>query len=204
MTIRTFIAFDVESGPRLQRVIDQLGQIGSPVRISDSATLHLTLIFLGDTSESAVAELIGILDEVAAEFTGMDAALTGLGVFPHRRKPTVVWTGIRNPSPVVALQQQLERRLQAAGWKPDPREYRPHVTVARVNSRRRPVPGVLFELLDQHTTTDFGTSRLDNIVLYQSESTPRGAHYTALHRSQLHQTRSAKQSHRQNDTGGSV
>jgi 2'-5' RNA ligase len=143
-----------------------------------------------------------MIDEVAAEFTWVDAGLTGLGVFPDRNKPTVVWTGLPDPRPVVALQQQLERRLQEAGWRPDGRTYRPHVTVARINSRRRPVPRVLFEVLETHTATDFGTSRLDNVVLYRSESTPQGMRYTALHRSNLLDRNPAEQSSNQNNPGG--
>lgn len=139
-------------------------------------------------------KLVEMLDDVAAEFDCMDVTLNGLGVFPHRKKPTVVWTGILCPQPIVALQQRLQRRLQEAGWTPDTREFHPHVTVARVNSRRRRVPDVLFELLDRHTATDFGSSRLESIVLYQSELTPRGGRYTATHRSKLRERDSAEQS----------
>jgi len=185
MSIRTFIAFEIDPGPRLRRVIDQLGQIGSPVRIPDTPNLHMTLKFLGETPADGITELIRILDEVAGESHRIESVLAGLGVFPDQKKPTVVWAGIRNPRPVVTLQQQLERRLEVGGWNPDERVYRPHVTIARVNTRRRPVPGSLFQLLARHAETDFGSFRVDGVSLYQSELSPRGAIHTALHRSPL-------------------
>jgi len=203
MTIRTFIAFDVDPGPRLRHVIDQLNQIGPSVRISDSPKLHLTLKFLGETHDDTVSEVAHIVDEVVLEFTRIDSAMAGLGVFPDRKKPTVVWVGIQDPRPVVALQQQLERRLEVAGWKPDPRTYRPHVTVARLNARRGPTPGALLELLDRHAATDFGSFHIDQVALYQSELTSQGASHTALHRSAFHEMRLAERSPHQENTTGS-
>ncbi|MCH2210166.1 MAG: RNA 2',3'-cyclic phosphodiesterase [Fuerstiella sp.] len=186
MGIRTFIAFSVDPDLQLRRVIDELSQIGPSVRISGSSTLHLTLRFLGETAEESVSELIRILNEVAAEFTAVDAAMSGLGVFPDMKKPSVVWVGVKELRTLVTLQTDLESRLIMAGWSPDKRVYRPHITVARGNLRRRRTPDLLFELLDRHTTTDFGTVHLDRIVLYQSELSSGGASYTSLYQSVLH------------------
>ncbi|MCH2201100.1 MAG: RNA 2',3'-cyclic phosphodiesterase [Fuerstiella sp.] len=183
MNIRTFVAFNIDPDPRLRQVIDQLDQIGAPVRISGSPSLHLTLRFLGDTPKESVSELIGILNEVAAEFTATDTALAGLGVFPDTKKPAVIWAGVKDPHPLVILQTDLEFRLRAAGWGPDTRVYRPHITVARVNLRHGPVPDLLFELLDRYATTDFGTVHLDRIALYQSERTPGGTSHASLYQS---------------------
>lgn len=176
MTIRTFIAIEVDPGPRLCRVIDQLGQIGSPVRLARLPGLHLTLRFLGDTDESVAPRLTELLDQLVERHSGFRRSLTGLGVFPDRARPTVVWAGVSAPE-LAALQSDVDDRVCELGWQPEGRPYRPHVTLARVNPRKA-VPHMLNELLDRHTETDFGEHQFDRVALYQSEP---GGVYRVLH-----------------------
>ena len=182
-TIRTYIAFDVDPGRQLRRVIRQLSRIGPPVRISDSTNLHVTLKFLGETGENVISDLAHIVDDVVLQFSPIDVAVAGLDVFPDRKKTRVVWARIQDPRPVIALRQQLERRLEIAGWSRDPRTYCPHVTVARLNAQRRPVSRGLVELLNKYAATDFGSFPINQVVLYQSQLTSEGTSHTALHQS---------------------
>lgn len=176
MTIRTFIALEVDPGPRLCRVIDQLGQIGLPLRLAKLPGLHLTLRFLGDTDESMIPRLTESLDQLVERHSGFRHSLTGLGVFPDRTRPTVVWAGIDAPE-LTALQSEVDEQVGSLGWEPEGQPYRPHVTLARVNPRKA-VPHVLNELLDRHTDTDFGEHLLNRVALYQSEP---GGIYRVLH-----------------------
>lgn len=183
MPLRTFIALPVDPGPQLSRVIDQLGLIGAPLRISRTAKLHLTLRFLGDTDEALLPPLAACLDRECKSVAAMDVGLSGLGVFPDRRRPTVVWAGLQEAR-LMQLQQRLEESVSRLGWTREQHAYRPHVTLARINPRK-PVPSELHGLLERCASRDFGTHRLDRVVLYQSESTPSGMRYTSLHEVRL-------------------
>ena len=183
MTIRTFIAFAVDPEPQLCRVVDQLGLIGAPVRISKSADLHLTLKFLGATDDAVLPELTGLLNQLAGSSASIRTPLSGLGVFPDRRRPTVVWAGLEEPQ-VNRLQTHIEERVAELGWDPEQRPFRPHVTLARVNPRK-PVPRLLNELLDKHESTEFGVYELNRVVLYQSVTTGDGVRYLPLHEVRL-------------------
>lgn len=179
MPLRTFIAIPIDPGPRLCRVTDQLGLIGAPVRISQTADLHLTLKFLGDTDENLVPQIVEWLDQLGPIFPALDVSLKGLGVFSDRRRPTVVWAGLQD-SVLTKLQKNVEEGMNALGWPPEQRPWRPHVTLARINPRK-PVPALLNELLDECASRDFGAHPLNRLVLYQSTSTSRGPVYSELH-----------------------
>ena len=176
---RTFIAFHVEPDPRLSRVIDQLDQIGPPVRVPSQSGLHLTVQFLGDTTDAQIPELSAMLDSIATDNATIRTSFVGLGVFPDRRRPAVVWAGLEQER-LSHVQFLVSEQTEMMGWVSEARAWRPHVTLARVNPRRR-VPAELDDLLDRHVTSDFGEHRLHRIVLFESQRTSRGVRYHELH-----------------------
>ena len=105
---------------------------------------------------------------VAAPF---DMGVGGLGLFPDRGSPRVLWLGVSLPSEAHALQAACERLAVAAGFTAEPRPFRPHLTLARWRDRvRRPdLPDV-----------DLGVVRVDRLILYRSDIHPAGPAYRAL------------------------
>src|SRR5262249_56041173 len=57
----------------------------------------------------------------------------GVGVFGGR-EPGVVWAGVEGGRDLDGLYRANERAARAAGIKPDPRGFRPHVTLARMRA----------------------------------------------------------------------
>ncbi|ANB03822.1 RNA 2',3'-cyclic phosphodiesterase [Ectothiorhodospira sp. BSL-9] len=100
------------------------GHGGRPVAPEN---LHLTLAFIGD-ADAAYAECLARAASTV-EMQPFEFELTGLGCF---RKPGVLWLGDVAPrAPLERLAQDLNAALTTCGFKPEAREYRPHVTVAR-------------------------------------------------------------------------
>jgi 2'-5' RNA ligase len=61
--------------------------------------------------------------------------LAGAGAFPAERKPRALWLGMeRGAAELGALADALDPALEPLGWPPDRRPYRPHLTVARLDS----------------------------------------------------------------------
>jgi 2'-5' RNA ligase len=95
----------------------------------------------------------------------------GIGFFPTHGPPHVIWAGLALPPEVLQLQAECERAAVAAGFAPEGRAFRPHVTLGRWRDRvRRPaVP-----------TLDLGATRLGPVILFKSELRPQGALHTPL------------------------
>jgi 2'-5' RNA ligase len=59
----------------------------------------------------------------------------GAGAFGGR-EPRVLWAGVSAGPELDALYRGHERAARAAGLEPDPRDFRPHVTLARLRRTR--------------------------------------------------------------------
>ena len=108
----------------------------------------------------------------------------GLGAFPSRRKPRVIWIGMEGEvQRLTRIQARVENALEPLGFGREKRPFRPHLTIGRVKDRRR-----LQALIDAMATLDmepFNSFDADEIILYKSDLRPTGAIYTKLHRMSL-------------------
>lgn len=108
---------------------------GWPVRWVQPDTAHLSLHFLGE-AEQERAELVRLAlpDAVAAQ-TPFTVRTAGLGVFPHFRRPRVLWLGLHGPvHRLETLQTHVGRALQALGFSVGEEPYHPHITLGRVRN----------------------------------------------------------------------
>lgn len=176
-TLRTFIAVPVTAGSALRQVIARLSAMGQAIKAVDAEQLHLTLKFLGDTRVEQVPEIAVAVREIVAGREAFQLQLRGTGVFPHARRPTVVWAGVEQAGPLIEIAGELERRLKSLGFPRERRPYQPHLTLARIRSRP---PAELAELLEQEHQTDFAAVPIESVVYYQSDLQPGGAVYTPL------------------------
>jgi 2'-5' RNA ligase len=95
--------------------------------------LHLTMRFLGPTDADRVAPTLGAVEAAARAAAGpIEIELSGSGTFPSRRRPRTLWIGVsRGREPLAALAERTEAALVDAGWEPEGRPLRPHLTLAR-------------------------------------------------------------------------
>lgn len=176
-TLRAFVAVRVPSSPPLHNVLGELAALGRPVKPIAAENLHLTLKFLGNTDRSWLPDIERVLGELASKISAFDVTLQGLGAFPKPSRPSVIWTGMTPPEPVIRLAGDVESTLATFGFSPETRPFHPHVTVARIKNRP---PRELAALLERHAETEFAAFSVNEIALVQSELTPDGARYTPL------------------------
>ena len=172
---RAFVAIDLD--PALREAIGDLQARLRPrlgaIRLVRPQGIHLTLRFLGDTSPTQVDSLRPRLAEAAALCPPAEARVAGLGTFPERGSPRVLWLGLSVPSPVLDLQHACERAARAAGFEREERPFRAHLTLGRWRERAaRP----------ELPVADLGATRLETLVLFRSDLSPGGAVYTPLAR----------------------
>ncbi len=150
--------------------------MGAPLRVVAPENLHVTLKFLGEIREDQVHEVTQAMDRALKGFTSFEARLRGLGAFPGMGYIRVIWVGIVNEE-LVKMQRALDAELAKLGF-PREKKFHPHLTLARVKSRRGldRVRGYLAE----HADKDYGEALVDRVELKKSVLTPRGPIYSSL------------------------
>lgn len=128
MNKRLFVAIDPP-----QQIRDHLAMLccGLPnARWTPLEQLHLTLCFIGEVDGSTFLDIREALAEVTVPQFSLH--LQGVGFFPPRGQPRVIWAGIEKSEPLHLLQRKITTRLFHLGLEPDNRKFSPHITLARL------------------------------------------------------------------------
>ncbi len=182
--IRCFLAFELPSGIKeiAGRVLEDMREASGRVKWVRPGGMHLTVVFLGGLDRDRIPELCGVVRGVCAGFTPFSAALAGTGFFPHRRRPRVVWLGIRGEKERMgALRDSLQEALSPFGIKRETRPFRPHLTLGRFR-KDGGLDRRLEETVSRHQDLASPEFELRELVLFRSELKPGGAVYTELDR----------------------
>ncbi len=143
---------------------------------------HLTLKFLGEIDQSAAGRFAAAIDAAGTSWAG-DEALVSAGslLLPTRVRPRVLAIGFA-PSPslesLTALARAAEQAGRRIGIPPEDREFRPHLTLARL---REPWPSHAVEAFRREADAwPFPPWSLRSCVLFESRLAPAGAVHTPL------------------------
>ncbi|MEM3090574.1 MAG: RNA 2',3'-cyclic phosphodiesterase, partial [Candidatus Bathyarchaeia archaeon] len=179
-TIRSFIAFDIESASVLNRIMQmqrELAETRADLRLVEPENIHITVRFLGNITTNMVDKIFEGMRKV--QFVPFVVKIQGVGAFPDLRYPRVVWAGIREGSTQLrGIFSQLEPYLRGLGFAPDPKGFSPHLTIARVKSGRN--KAALVKFLMENVDYEFGIVRAECLRLKRSDLTPKGPIYSTL------------------------
>ena len=144
--------------------------------------MHLTLKFLGNIPASRVPPLLACVNEFSGDREPFRLQLNGLGMFPNRRAPRVLWAGVDGDlASLWRLQQAAEGAITALGYPPEERPFRPHVTLGRP---RRTVSDAhrarISEVVSATSPPEPVSWRVESVDVMQSELHPSGARYSVL------------------------
>ena len=178
MSFRAFIAVDVEEPSVVERIKALqalLMATKSDLKLVEPENIHITLWFLGDITP-AMAERIGDCLR-ALDINPFTIELMGLGAFPSPGRPRVIWIGVgRGSEELRSMYERLKPCLRKLGFRPDPKGFTPHLTVARV---RRRTPELVKTIMENADMT-FGSFRAEEVRLKKSVLTPRGPIYSTV------------------------
>jgi 2'-5' RNA ligase len=183
--MRCFVAVTV--GPTItEAVVAELAGLQAEAarcRLKASWSLpeswHATVKFLGDVDcermQAVAAQLAGVA-QASAPFV---VAATGLVTLPERaRTPKVLAVGLSDDGRFGALARRVDEALAHAGFEPEGRAFRPHLTLARIRSPRgwrafRP-------FVDALRTRQLGVGEVNAMTLFSSTLGTGPARYEPL------------------------
>ena len=169
--MRLFVAIALPEDLRAR--LSELQQGVPAARWVDPDNLHLTLRFIGEADGVQAHDLDAALTQVRAE--RLEITLTGLDRFGQGRKSRAVWAGVAPCPELDRLRRKVEQAAQAAGFAPEGRKFKPHVTLARFKGD----PGHrLHDFLARHAAFRAAPFTAHEFVLYSSLLAQTGAIYT--------------------------
>jgi 2'-5' RNA ligase len=185
--LRLFVALDLDDDAR--RAIAALQQcvvaaLGAErwIKTVDPSRMHLTLAFLGEIVEESVPPIVDALS-TSINRRPFTAEFQGLGVFPPRGAPRVLWLGVgHGGSEIVQLEREVASRLERLGVALEQRPFHPHLTLGRWRTSH---PADRQRVLFAEPRAAVAVVHVDHITLYQSRLSPAGPAYTALARADL-------------------
>ncbi len=184
-TARVFVAVGLSATAR-EQLVDAANRIRREIphgiQWANPEGMHLTLKFLGNISSTGVVALLNRLKATTAEAVPFSLQLAGLGMFPTRRKPRVLWAGVGGDlGELSQLQQAIESAINELGYPPEQRPFRPHITLGRprrsVGDSQLSRIGVVVSALASPAPVAW---RVQSVDVMQSELHPTGARYTVL------------------------
>ena len=136
--------------------------------------MHLTLGFFGDVDPIIEEKLRDRL--TAIQWSAFFLPLIGLGTFPAKGRPKIIWIGVGTGHPHLF---QLHKRVQDAavsvGLEGDLKPWHPHMTLARC---RDVSPESVRPFLKANAEFDAGMVHVESFVLHSSKLTPTGPIHT--------------------------
>ena len=160
----------------LTPAVQSLKQFCSHARPVPKDSLHLTLLFLGEQPESTLPDFFTIGSQVVSTARPCNVALGPVGFFPK-----VSFLTLTGEFETLALiSHSLLETCQDYLEQPEERPFKPHITLARHKQNIRPTEK---EKIRETFAPFVGRSWvITEMVLFESELSPKGPKYTALRR----------------------
>lgn len=137
--------------------------------------LHLTLKFLGEIEERELSELTLAVEKTSHQIKPFSLRLEDTGVFPKPAKAKILWIDLKDEQEnLTELNKILERECEKRGFKREDRNFKPHLTIARLRE-----PEKSRELVEKHLHKKFEPIEFEvsEIVIYESTLQPTGSIY---------------------------
>ncbi len=160
---RLFVALDLP-----EYTLEALDQLTEPMRgltWSMPENRHLTLFFLGETPEERIEAVRVALRSISVAAFFMP--VQGVGYFPPKGRPRVLWAGVGNGHPhLFQLQHRITDTLFGLGFDPGERAWQPHITLARCGGASAEA---IRQYIKKHRDFETAPVRVTEFHLYASE-----------------------------------
>lgn len=179
--MRVFIAIQLSTDVRakLKEALERLRETGADVRCVKPENAHLTLRFLGKVTESDAEKIKKAMEKALQGICVFKVSFSGVGAFPRTETPRVVWTPVREgEEKLCKIRDLLQETLFQVGIEKEGREYRPHLTLARIKSHR--ARDKLVSWIGSNNDIDLGSMEVSQVALMESTLTRDGPKYRPL------------------------
>ena len=181
--IRSFIAIQLapDVNRNSTRMLQRLRQSSDGIKWVPTDNLHLTLKFLGDVDNTEVPDVCKVIHRICAHQSPFHLDFSGTGGFPSLQRPRILYAGINDASGALTeIVSQLETSLAELGFKQEPRDYIPHLTLGRTRSASRLASSDVMERLATEERTELGGMLVGSLQMVASFLDKSGPTYQVM------------------------
>jgi 2'-5' RNA ligase len=143
----------------------------SYVKWVEKENLHITLKFLGETDKKNGIEKK--IKEIENRFSPFEVSLKNIGAFPTPKRARILWVGVEEGMDnLIELFRAIDNKTAELGFEKETRTFTPHITFARVKKGKYSLP--------ENINFSFDPFPVNEVVLFKSTLTPKGAIYEPL------------------------
>jgi 2'-5' RNA ligase len=177
---RIFIAVKIDAGEALLDMISDFRATlkDEKIKWTEIENFHITIAFLGDTEEDKVRAVGNMLEAECRGSGAFELTIKGAGVFRSLNDPRILWTSIAPSEKLKRLNEAVKPGLRDCGIILEDREFRPHLTLARIKSiidNDR-----LKMLIIKYMNNYIQTQQVNEVILFESLLFQSGPVYKPL------------------------
>ncbi|WP_146405870.1 RNA 2',3'-cyclic phosphodiesterase [Allorhodopirellula heiligendammensis] len=143
--------------------------------------LHLTLKFLGEVDNVEVPQVCDIVEAVCEPLDPFVLNFVGAGFLPDKDRARILSVTIEDPTDsLTKIVSELEDRFADIGFKREPRDYVPHLTLGRARSGSRRLSQTAIDRWSLHEDDPLGEMTVDCVQVIGSFLEKRGPTYNVM------------------------
>jgi len=179
--MRLFVAIpvpdDIKQYARMMR--NELGRARPDIKWVEYENYHLTLKFLGEVEGKKLAAIKRNLQLAGDSVPPFNLSAGGIGFFPNRMRPRVIWMGIKGElDQAEFLADRVDAYLADMGFEPE-NNHRLHLTLGRIRSDNG-LQSMLNILDKMHGKDKLRSFRVEHFHLVESILGSAGPEYVKL------------------------
>ena len=177
---RLFIAINVSPSNALLKAYNDLQSRCSKGKIKwvDAHLFHLTLKFLGETSEIDEKKIVSTLHAITAATHSFRFNLDGIDIFGSSYRPRIIRVNIDKGEQLIELGNEIQQGLESLGFSNDRQNFVPHLTLARIKQVQD--KAFFQKSINLYKEVFFQKVSVTEIVLYESILHPKGPEYVMI------------------------
>ena len=174
--MRTFLSLELSKSVRnkLSAHAEMISRYDNlqQIRWIPDENYHLTLAFLGDVEYVLMSSLKLELEKILSYKKSVPFRFSEITPFPFSDTPKFIAAMLEQSDELMKLQHNIVKCIRDFGLTLERRHFAPHVTLGRLKSRNR-------KSLTFQPKQILLEGLYKQIVIFQSELTPKGAVYTS-------------------------
>ncbi len=153
-------------------------QLPGGIKWVQPKNFHITIKFLGEADEEQGKELKEKLKNIDFSSGKFPYKYQGIDVFPHLNNPRVIVTPVKlGKEELIEVHKTVENISVEAGFDPEERNFKPHLTLGRVKDDRikEEVSDLFAEVNEKYFINVL--DHMEELSLVESNLTPEGPEY---------------------------